>query len=145
MADLQTMIRDNQEERQRLLTLMAGLKEEDFKRRLANGWSVSVTLAHLAFWDFRQATMFQRWISEGKAPGTLDADAVNDPLNLLCEAIPSATVVKFTKAAAEIADQTVEKLTQAQVDEFLKVGNERFLHRALHRRNHLDKIEKALK
>lgn len=144
MADLQAVIQDNQKERERLLSVMAGLKEADFKRRLPNGWSVSVTLAHLAFWDLRQATMMRRWLTEKRPPGTLEADAVNDPLSLLCESIPPQTVVKFTKAAAELADQAVEKLTQVQADEFLKVGNVRFLHRALHRREHLDKIVKAI-
>lgn len=144
MADLQTMIQENKKERERLLSFMAGLKEENLMRRLPNGWSVSVTLAHLAFWDFRMVTMMHRWLTEKRTPGTLDAVAVNDPLSLLCESIPPQTVVKFTKAAAEMADQAVEKLTQEQADEFLKVGNERFLHRAQHRREHLDKIVKAL-
>jgi hypothetical protein len=144
MADLKSIVQDNQKERERLLAFMAGLKEKDFKRRLPNGWSVSVALAHLAFWDFRQVTMLQRWLAEKKAPGTLDVLAINEPLSLLSEAIPGPVVVKFTKAAAEMSDQSVEALTQAQADEFLKVGTERFLHRAQHRREHLDKIVKAL-
>jgi hypothetical protein len=144
MADLKTLIEDNKKERERLLALMAGLKEQDFRRRLPNGWSVSVALAHLAFWDFYQATALQRWAAKGQMPPALEALAVNEPLSLLSEAIPSATVTNFTKAAAEMSDKEVEKLTPAQAEEFFKIGRERFLHRAQHRREHLDKIVKFL-
>ncbi len=144
MVDLNSMIRDNEKERERLIKLMARLKETELRKRLPNGWSVSVALAHLAFWDFYQVNTLQRWIMEGRKPDSTDSLIVNDSLSLLSEAIPSPTVVKFTQAAAEMADKLVEKLTQAQADEFLKVGSERLLHRALHRRMHLDKIEQAL-
>lgn len=36
-------------------------------------------------------------------------------------------------------------MAQAQVEEFLKTGSERFLRRSLHRGEHLDKIEKVLR
>ncbi len=144
MADLKTIIEDNKKERERLLAFMAGLKETDFRRRLPNGWSVAVGLAHLAFWDFYQATALQRWVLKGQMPPALEALAVNEPISLLSEAIPSATVTHFTKAAAEMADKEVEKLTPAQAEEFFKIGRERFLHRAQHRREHLDKITKFL-
>jgi hypothetical protein len=145
MADLQAFIQENKKERERLLAFMAGLKDGDFTRRMPNGWTVVVTLAHLAFWDFRQATALNRYLTEGRLIGSLDALAVNDPLSLLSEAIPGPMVVKLTKAAAEMADGMVEKLTQAQADELLGLGLERNLRRSLHRRDHLDKIEKALK
>ena len=46
--------------------------------------------------------------------------------------------------AAGLIDQEVEGLTPAFVEEVLKNGNERMLRRSLHRKDHLDKIEKAL-
>jgi hypothetical protein len=133
MVDLKPIIEDNKKERERLLAFLAGLKEQDFRRRLPNGWSVAVGLAHIAFWDFYQTTALQRWHLNGQQPIAMDAVNVNEPLSLLSEAIPSATVTHFTKAAAEMADKEVEKLTQV-----------RSLHRAQHRREHMDKIIKFL-
>jgi hypothetical protein len=149
MADLQNIIQDNRKERERLLALVAGLKEGDFSRHLPNGWTITVALVHLAFWDLRALTALRRWLAEGDKPGSIpssiDARSVNDPLSILSEDIPFQTATKLAADAAEKADREVEKLTPAQVEEFLKVGQERFLHRALHRREHLDRIEKTLK
>lgn len=141
------MIQENRKEREKLLALMAGLKDEDFGRRLPNGWTVTVTLAHLAFWDLYQWTMLKRWLAEGGKPaqGITDSRCVNDPLSILSESISSRAVVILAADAAEAIDRMVEKLTSAQVEELLKMGLERTLHRALHRRNHLEKIEKNLR
>ena len=145
MTDLATFIRDNQKERQRLVAFIRSLEEEDFNFELPNGWTVTMALGHLAFWDLRQLTMLRRWINEKVQPGPLDAEAINEPVSLLAEAISPESIVNLVLEAAEAIDQQVEKLTPAQVEELFKMGLERNIHRALHRRNHLDKIEQALK
>ncbi len=147
MTDLKSILEENKQERERLLKLMSGLKEAEFAKRLPNGWTVGVTLAHLAFWDFRQAWLLEKWLREGgKGPVfLLDVDAINAALASLSAAIPRGEVVRLTQEATEKADGLVAGMTQAQVDEFLKVGSERFLRRSLHRKDHLDKLEKALK
>lgn len=146
MADLKSIIEENQKERDRLLSLMAALRESDFSRHLPNGWTIGVALAHIAFWDLRQVALLTKWLEKGGQGPILplDADAINAPLAVLSEAIPPRGVVKLATEAAEKADGLVARMTQAQVDEFLKEGSERFLRRALHRGEHLDKIEKTL-
>jgi hypothetical protein len=144
MADLQTIILENQKERERLLEVMEHLREEDFQRRLPNGWTLSVTLVHLAFWDLRQAMVLKSWMSEGGKFGTLDARTINDPLGLISESIPPKAAVKLAAEAAEKADGLVGKLSQTQVEELMEMGQERTLRRCLHRRAHLDKIVQAL-
>ena len=148
MPDFQTIIQDNREERQRLSALVKGLKEQDFQRRLPNGWTLGSALGHLAFWDLRQATLLKRWLEQGAKPsiipGSLDAEAINEPLNTLAEALEAKAAAKLALEAAEAVDQTVEKLTPEKALELQKMGLERNLHRALHRKGHLDKIEKAL-
>jgi len=42
---------ENTHERQRLRTLVARVSDDDLTRPLPNGWTVAITLAHLAFWD----------------------------------------------------------------------------------------------
>jgi hypothetical protein len=148
MSQLQNIVEDNRKERKRLSALVAGLKEADFAKRLPNGWTVGQALAHLAFWDLRQAMMLKRWLEQGEKPATIasmDPDAVNGPLAILSASLPAKEVVKLTTAAAEAIDQLVEKLTSAQCGELIGMGLERNIYRALHRRNHLDKIESVLK
>ena len=144
MPDLQTIIQDNRKERERLLALLTNKKGVDLGRRLMNGWTVKGALTHLAFWDLRQLSMLKRWIMDGKKPVQVDADSINDPISLISEFIPSPSVVNLVIAAAEAVDKEVESLTPAQAEELVKMGLERNIHRALHRRNHLDKIDKAL-
>ena len=145
MPDLKMMIEDNRKERERLLALLSKKQGVDLGKRLLNGWTVKGTLAHLAFWDLRQLSLIKRWVMDGTKPGNVDPEGVNDALVLYSEFIPSTSVVNLVIAAAEAVDREVEKLTPAQAEELLKMGLERNIHRALHRRNHLDKIEKALK
>lgn len=144
MPDLQTIIQDNRKERERLMALLTSKKGIDLGRRLMNGWTVKGALTHLAFWDLRQLSMLKRWVMDGKKPVQVDADSVNDPVSLISEFIPSPSVVNLVVSAAEAIDKEVESLTPAQAEELIKMGFERNIHRALHRRNHLDKIEKTL-
>ncbi len=144
MIDPEKIIRDNRQERERLVSLATNLREGDFQHRLPNGWTVTMALGHLAFWDLRQATLLKRWLEQGVKPGSLDAEAINEPLSILCGSIYPQAVVRLVVEAAETIDHAVEQLTPAQTEELMKMGLERNLHRALHRRDHLDKIEKSM-
>lgn len=136
---------ENAEERRRLAGIITRLTEDELALSLPNGWTVAVALAHLAFWDLRQAALLRRWIEEGVRPGSLDAEAVNEPLGQLCEVLPPGATVALALDAAEAADQAVANLTEAQARELIEMGFERNLRRHLHRKNHLDKIETVLK
>jgi hypothetical protein len=144
MSQLQHFIENNKKERERLFALMDGLKEADFAKKLPNGWTVSVALAHLAFWDFSQVTRLKAWLEKGTKPPSLDADAVNEALAILSAALPPKEVVKLVKQAAETIDHLIEQLTPTQSGELIGMGLERNIHRALHRQYHLPKIEMAI-
>ncbi len=137
-------IRENAKERRRLAALVTPLTEDELGILLPNGWTVAVALAHLAFWDLRQVTLLRRWTEQGVKPGSLDAEAINEPLSLLSEAMPLESAVALVLDAAETVDHAVEKLSEAQVNQLIEMGFERNLQRFSHRKNHLDKIEKAL-
>jgi hypothetical protein len=59
---------ENTHERQRLRTLVARLSDEDLTRPLPNGWTVAITLAHLAFWDRQRLALLRRWERDGVTP-----------------------------------------------------------------------------
>ncbi|HET9870359.1 MAG TPA: maleylpyruvate isomerase N-terminal domain-containing protein [bacterium] len=135
---------ENTGERRRLAFLAGRLGPEELGLELPNGWTVAVVLAHLAFWDLRQASLIRRWVEEGTRPESLDADSVNEPLAQLCAALPPEAALALALDAAEAADLQVERLTAAQAEALVGMGLERNLRRSLHRRTHLDQIEKAL-
>ncbi len=144
MNEFEKIISENQQERERLAALTSKLTEAVFQKRLPNGWTVAAAFVHLAFWDERQTTLFKRWLEQGVQPASLDAEAINPPLEVIAKAIAGPAAVKLALEAAETVDGIIEKLSPVQVEELLKMGLERNLHRAIHRKNHLDKIEKAL-
>ena len=79
---------ENARERQRLQTLIASLNDEDLKRPLPNGWTVAITLAHLAFWDRQRLAVLKQWERAGVQPAPADADTINEGVRLLAEVIP---------------------------------------------------------
>src|SRR5690348_15850869 len=104
MSQLKHFIENNQKERERLFALVDGLKEADFAKKLPNGWTVGVALAHLAFWDLSQVTRLKAWLEKGTKPPSLDADAVNEALAILSASLPPKEVVKLVHQAAEAID-----------------------------------------
>jgi hypothetical protein len=145
MVDLKQINLENQVQRDRLRTFTSSLTDEQLLRKLPNGWTVAVTLAHLAFWDERISTLFQRLFQEGASPSSIDADAVNGPLAILCSAIPPRETVRLALEAAEKVDQVVANLPKAVVDQFVMSGKDAYIRRSLHRIFHLEKIQHALK
>jgi hypothetical protein len=136
---------ENAESRERLQALTAKLTDAELEIRMPNGWTVAVTLAHLAFWDLSQVVRLKKWTDHGITPASLDADAVNDALRVLSEAIPPRETLALVLGAAETIDGLLEKLTPDQADQLMEMGLERNLRRSLHRTIHLDKIDEVLK
>ncbi len=133
----------NDAERARLQTLVAGLSDGDLARPIGHGWTVGVGLAHLAFWDRRSLAALEEWERDGVRVVPTDPDAINDALLAQWLAAPPREVVAEVLAAAEAVDGKVESLT-AQFAEAVLAQRPRSIIRAIHRREHLDEIERAL-
>jgi hypothetical protein len=58
--------------------------------------------------------------------------------------IPLKAAAQLALDAAEAVDGYVEKLTPERAKAIQTSGGERLLNRSLHRRGHLDEIERAL-
>jgi hypothetical protein len=136
---------ENQRERQRLQALVERLSDEELGCTLENGWTVAATLAHLAFWDQQRKALLLKWQQSGVEMIPQDNEAINEAVWLLADALPPRTAARLAAAAAETVDgilpQVPPDLAQAIVDS----GYGRVLHRALHRGEHLDQIEDALR
>jgi len=145
MVDVQKIQQENRAQRERLQTLASSLTDEQLTCRLSNGWTVAVTLAHLAFWDERASTLFARLLRDGVAPNSIDPDAVNGPLAVIAESIPPRQTVRMAIEAAEKVDRDVVALPMGVTQQFLLSGRDAVVRRSLHRVFHLTKIERALK
>jgi len=119
------------------------LKDEDFDRRLGNGWTVAEALCHLAFWDRVVLGRVERWERDGVEPVILDmrsADPINDGVHMMFGAVSGREAVRMVIESAERIDAKVAALRPEMIEEFGARGLDRMLHRHLHRREHLSKL-----
>jgi hypothetical protein len=136
---------ENTHERQRLRTLVARVSDDDLRRPLPNGWTVAITLAHLAFWDRQRLALLRRWERDGVKPDPADADTINEGVRVLATALPPRTAAQLALDAAEAVDQALEQLSTEMLTQIEGAGQASILRRAVHRRGHLDRIEHALR
>lgn len=136
----------NDASRQRLRELLDRLTDDDLQREVA-GWTVAVTLLHLAFWDHLTVRRWQRTIADGGGLplsfGQPFLDLVNDSAIDTWAGIPPAAARDAVLTAADDCDRYVADLPETIVAAALAGGMERTLDRATHRATHLDPLEAA--
>ncbi|MRS02447.1 hypothetical protein EG832_04355 [bacterium] len=124
----------------RMKQLVDGLSDRQLVALLPNGWSVSVTLAHLAFWDQRVIQVIAKASVEGKVTPSNFDDSLNDILEPFLSAIPVNIAVKMAIDTSVHLDQLLEEV-KPELLEQLEAVNHRWVDRSLHRNDHLDEIE----
>jgi hypothetical protein len=138
-------IAENNRERERLKALVARLSDEQLRRPMAAGWTVSGVLAHMAFWDARALYFMNKW-EGGVAPSEADLESgdvnwINDSSKPLCLALPPRTAAQLALQLAEETDARVAALSDELLGQILAIGQPFNLSRASHRGEHLDEIE----
>ncbi|MEO8612924.1 MAG: maleylpyruvate isomerase N-terminal domain-containing protein [Chloroflexota bacterium] len=144
MAVDRSFVEQNRAVTARMKKLIAGLSDADFKRPVGEHWDVSVTLAHLAFWDERVLNALDASEREGKVVAPTIDIAVNDIMLPLLKVIPPPEAARLAIETAEKLDQRLENLSPELLEQ-IAAFNMRYLNRALHRALHLDEVEQALK
>jgi hypothetical protein len=134
----------NTHERRRLRALVTRLTDEALMRPMGGHWTVSVALAHLAFWDERCVFLLRKWQREGVTPSPIDVDVTNDCLLSLWRAVPPRAAANLAVAAAEAVDRELAQLAPELVSAVQAIGEDHKLFRAVHRKLHLDQIEAVL-
>jgi hypothetical protein len=139
-------VTENAAERARLSALVARLNDADMVRPISPTWTVGVGLAHLAFLDRLWLAKFEEWERTGAVQmpevRTL-IHGLNDGMLPWWRTIAPAQVKHEVMAAAEAVDSKVASLADPLVEAILAV-RPRTLVRAIHRRHHLDQLERAL-
>ena len=134
----------NRASTERMRALAARLTDEALQHRVGQHWTVAIVFAHLAWWDRRVMYVLDMTQKNGQLFIPEIDIFVNDLSLPLWAAIPP-------RAAARIGIETAEDLDQRLADydpallETIHAYNKRWVVRALHRGEHLDEAEAALK
>lgn len=116
----------------------------DMGRDLGGGWTVSVALAHMAYWDRRAVGLLKLWDGEGRLPDSVYEDVLNEVLLPEWQAIDPSKALELAISAARAVNAAVEALDGDKAEAIVMMGNQFMLARGEHRKEHLDQIEDAL-
>jgi len=148
MAEDRSYVAENDAERERLRSLVTRLSDKELSGPMPAGWTVAAVLAHIGFWDARAIYFLDKWGPNGE-PSTYepeDTDAVNNSAKPLCLALPPRDAAQLALQLAEEADRKVKALSDAMLAKIRAKGGPPFnLSRAIHRKEHLDDIDGALR
>ena len=122
----------------------AQLSDEELRHPVGQHWTVAIVLAHLAWWDRRVMYVLDRTEADGKL-FIPDIDIFVNDLSLpLWAAIPPREAGRIAGETAETLDRRLKAFDPALLEE-IHTYNPRWVIRALHRNEHLDEAEAALK
>ena len=137
-------VAENAKERERLISLVKRLTDEELNLPLGVGWTIAVAFAHLSFWDQRMLFLMRKWEKSGVEPSSIDIDVTNDSLLSQWLAIPPRKAADLAISSAEAIDRELEEASSNFIAEIEGLGEKFRLYRSIHRKLHLDEIEEFL-
>lgn len=134
----------NRESTTRIKKLASSLTDEKFQTRVGEHWTVAIALVHLAFWDRRVLATLEE-TAKNKKLSVIEVETVVNDLSLpIWETVPAQEAVKLAIETAEELDSQLENFPKDLLEEMYN-HNKRLVVRALHRNEHLDEVEEALR
>lgn len=131
-----------------LRTLVGSLGDTDLATDLGGGWTVSMALAHLAFWDGWHLARWHHAASTGLVAPPPVADEVsgraNEALEVTWRALAPDRAAALALDAATEVDALVAGLADASVDAARQAGGANLVERWPHRQDHIGQIRRAL-
>ena len=140
----QSFIERNRASTNRIRALVADLTDEELQHPVGEHWTVAITLAHLAWWDRRVMYVLDMTEREGKLFIPEIDISVNDLSLPLWAVIPPREAARIAIETSEALDKRLEGFPPALLEE-IYAYNKRWVVRALHRDEHLDEVDAALK
>ncbi len=139
-----SFVEQNRAATNRIRSLTAQLSETQMQQAVGEHWTVAITLAHLAFWDQRVLYCLERSERAGQR-FTPEIDMVVNEIALpLWAALPPQAAARLARETAEALDRRLEGFPAALLEE-IYATHPRWVMRALHRNEHLNEIEAALR
>ena len=139
-----SFVERNLASRERIRDLAARLSDDELQHRVGEHWTVAITLAHLAFWDRRALYVLDMTEREGKLFIPEIDIFVNDLSLPLWAAIPPRQAARLAVEASEEVDRRLETFPPSLLEQVFTY-NQRWVVRALHRGEHLDEADAALR
>jgi hypothetical protein len=134
----------NQASTERIRNMAARLSDDKMQHPVGEHWTVAIVMAHLAFWDRRVMYVLDMTERDGKLFIPEIDIFVNDLSLPLWAAIPPHSAANLAIETAETLDKRLETYSPALLEE-IYTYNKRWVERSLHRGEHLDEAEAALK
>jgi len=134
----------NRASTERIRALVARLSDEEMQTKVGEHWTVAIALAHLAWWDRRVMYVLDMTEKDGKLFIPEIDIFVNDLSLPLWAAIPPRKAAAIAIETSETLDKRLEVYSPAVLEEIHNY-NKRWVIRALHRGEHLDEVDAALK
>jgi len=123
---------------------LSRLTDEQLLHPVDEHWTVAVALAHLAFWDRRTLDLLEKTEREDKLSAPEIDVVVNDISLPFWAAIPPRKSAQLAIETAEALDKRLEEFSPALLEE-VRAARVRWVERSLHRNEHLDEVDAALK
>jgi hypothetical protein len=137
-------VEQNTASTERLKKLVKSLRDQDMSHKVGADWNVAITLAHLAFWERRVQFVLDRTEREGKLSAVEVDTVVNDLLLPTWQAVPAKEAARLAVETSEALDKRLETFPEALLEQ-VKAHNSRWVNRSLHRNEHLDEVDQALR
>ncbi len=134
----------NRASTKRIRDLAARLSDAEMQHPVGEHWTVAIVFAHLAFWDRRVLYVLDMTKRDGRLFISEIDIVVNDLSLPLWAAIPPREAARIAIDTAETLDKRLEEYSPALLEEIFNY-NKRWVIRSLHRGEHLDEAEAALK
>jgi uncharacterized damage-inducible protein DinB len=142
-----TFERANDESRERLARLVAGLTPALLEIDLGEGWTVASALGHIGFWDRWQTERWERMLAGewpwDSASVKVAEDIANDALHPYWEG-QTADHGRLALEAAARLDAIIAGVPDSFVEQLEGTPYAYLLHRHRHRDEHLDHIERSI-
>ncbi len=149
MSEPEELLRATHASLKRLAAVIEELEElEDdaMQARTGSGWTVSATLAHLAFYDDWVATRWQRRISDGWFQDL--PDDITELANAAGErgwhAVTAAEARRIAHEAARAVTALLDRLPANVLEDAVGTNRPAMIDRSLHWDPHIEEIQQAL-
>jgi len=134
----------NRASRERIHALANRLTDEEMQTRVGEHWTVSIVFAHLAWWDRRVMYVLDMTEKNGNLFIPEIDIFVNDLSLPLWAAVPPREAARIAIETCETLDKRLEEYSPTLLEEIYNY-NKRWVVRALHRNEHLNEADAALK
>ena len=134
----------NRASNERIRALAGRLTDEEIQTKVGEHWTVGIVFAHLAWWDRRVMYVLDMTEKNGKLFIPEIDVFVNDLSLPLWAAVPPREAARIAIETSETLDKRLEEYSSALLEEIYNY-NKRWVIRALHRNEHLDEADAALK